>query len=152
MHTAGAQVRADGPSGERDRWWSVTYEVFVPSHSSASLQTVNGGISVHDVSGNLEFKAVNGGVTLKRVNGNVQGRTTNGGVNIELAGDRWIGNGMDVVTTNGGITLAVPQNFSANLEAETSNGGIHSDLPLQLPSSGRPERRVSSAIGAGAHP
>jgi DUF4097 and DUF4098 domain-containing protein YvlB len=89
-------------------------------------------------------------VNLKRVGGNIQGRTTNGGLNIELAGDRWTGNGMDVTTTNGGITLKVPQNFSAQLDAETSNGGIHSDLPLQIaPASGRVERRVSASIGAG---
>ena len=150
VQTAGAQIRADGPSGDRNRHWSVSYEVFVPTNSSASLQTVNGGINVNDVTGNLEFKAVNGGVNLKRVGGNIQGRTTNGGLNIELAGDRWTGNGMDVTTTNGGITLKVPQNFSAHLDAETSNGGIHSDLPLQTgPAGGRVERRVSAAIGLG---
>jgi DUF4097 and DUF4098 domain-containing protein YvlB len=149
VHTAGAHIRADGPAGELNRNWSVSYEVFVPSQSSASLQTVNGGINVNDVSGNVEFKAVNGGVNLKRVSGTVQGRTTNGGVNIELAGDRWTGNGMDVTTTNGGITLKVPQNFSAHLDAETQNGGIHSDLPLQTAATGRMERRVSAAIGAG---
>ena len=149
VQTAGAQIRADGPSSERDRYWSVSYEVFVPIQSSASLQTVNGGITVNGVSGNLDFKAVNGGVTLKGVSGNVQGRTTNGGVNIELAGDRWVGNGMDVTTTNGGIALKVPQNFSAHLEAETQNGGVHSDLPLQPASNGRAERRVSAVIGAG---
>jgi DUF4097 and DUF4098 domain-containing protein YvlB len=149
VHSAGAQIRADGPTSERDRYWSVSYEVFVPTHSSASLQTVNGGINVNGVSGNLDFKAVNGGVTLRGVSGSVQGRTTNGGVHIELAGDRWVGNGMDVTTTNGGVTIRVPQNFSAQLEAETQNGGIHSDLPLEPPPTGRAERRVSAAIGSG---
>ena len=76
---------------------------------------------------------MNGGVTLKRVNGNVQGRTTNGGVNIELAGDRWNGNGMDVKTTNGGYPGRAAA-LLGELEAETRNGGIHCDLPLQLPS------------------
>jgi DUF4097 and DUF4098 domain-containing protein YvlB len=149
VQTAGAQVRADGPARDHDRSWSVSYEVFVPARSSATLQSVNGGISISDVVGNLEFKAVNGGVTLKRVGGNVQGATTNGGVHIELAGDRWEGQGLDVKTTNGGVTLAVPQHFSAQLEAETRNGGIHSAIPLVLPASNRPERHVSSALGSG---
>ena len=149
VQTAGAQIRADGPANEKNRSWSVSYEVFVPARSSASLQTVNGGINVNDIAGNLDFKAVNGGVNLKRVNGTVQGRTTNGGVNIELAGDRWTGSGMDVTTTNGGISLKVPQNFSAQLDAETHNGGVHSDLPLVPAPAGRMERHVSAAIGSG---
>lgn len=152
VQTAGAQIRADGPAGERDRWWSVSYEVFVPARSSATLQTVNGGISVSDVTGDLGFTAVNGGVTLKRVGGNVHGRATNGGLSIELAGDRWEGQGMDVTTVNGGISLAVPQNFSAQLEAETGNGGINSDLPMVLPASNRREHRMVTTMGAGGSP
>jgi DUF4097 and DUF4098 domain-containing protein YvlB len=149
VQTAGAQIRADGPAGDRDRSWSVSYEVFVPVRSSATLQSVNGGISISDVVGNLEFKAVNGGVTLKRVGGNVQGHTTNGGVRIELAGDRWEGRGLDVKTTNGGVTLAIPERFSAQLEAETRNGGVHSDFPVVLPAANRPERHLSTALGSG---
>ena len=149
VQTIGAQIRAEGPAADRDRSWSVTYEVFVPARSSAILQTVNGGISVSDVVGDLGFTAVNGGVTLKRVAGNVHGRTTNGGLSIELAGDRWDGQGMDVTTVNGGISLSIPQNFSAQLEAETGNGGIHSDLPVVLPASSRRERRIATTMGAG---
>jgi DUF4097 and DUF4098 domain-containing protein YvlB len=154
VQTAGAQIRADGPTNNKDVSWSVSYEVFVPTRSSANLQTVNGGINVNDVLGGLEFKTVNGGINLKRVNGNVRGQTTNGGVNVELAGDRWDGQGMEIRTTNGGVNIAVPQNFSAQLEAETRNGNIHSDLPMVLPamSSGKPEHKISTAIGSGGAP
>jgi DUF4097 and DUF4098 domain-containing protein YvlB len=152
VQTVGAQIRADGPAGDHDRGWSVTYEVFVPARSSAKLETVNGGISVSDVAGDLGFTAVNGGVTLERVAGNVHGRTTNGGVRIELAGDRWDGQGMDITTVNGGISLAIPQNFSAQLEAETGNGGIHSDVPVVMPASSRREHRMVTSLGAGGSP
>jgi hypothetical protein len=43
----------------------------------------------------------------------------------------------------------VPQHFSAQLEAETRNGSIHSDLPMVVPASNRPERHVSTALGSG---
>jgi DUF4097 and DUF4098 domain-containing protein YvlB len=149
VQSAGAQIRSDGPTANRDRSWSVSYEVFVPTRSSANVQTVNGGININDVLGGLEFKTVNGGVNLKRVNGTVRGQTTNGGVNIELAGDRWDGHGMDVKTTNGGVNLTVPRSFSAQLEAETRNGNIHTDQPIVVPASNRPERHVSMALGSG---
>jgi len=151
VQTAGAQIRADGPAHDHERYWSVSYEVFVPARSSANLETVNGGVSISDVSGNLEFKTVNGGVTLRRIGGYVHGRTTNGGVTIELAGDRWDGQGLDVTTTNGGVSLQVPQSFSAQLEAQTSNGGIHTDLP-QVQTAAQPGHRsnhLSTALGAG---
>ena len=63
----------------------------------------NGGISIADVSGRIDFSALNGGVVLKRVGGAVRGSTTNGGLVIELTGDRWDGDSLDVSTTNGGI-------------------------------------------------
>jgi len=149
VQTAGAQIRADGPAPVQDRWWTVSYEVFVPARSAAKLETVNGGISISDVTGDVGFTAVNGGVTLKRVGGNVHGQTKNGGVSIELAGERWDGQGMDVTTVNGGISLKVPQNFSAQLEAETTNGGVNTDLPVVMPASGRREQRITTQMGAG---
>lgn len=141
---AGPQVRAYGPPHDRENSWSVTYEVFVPSRYSVNLETVNGGVSVSDVNGNLEFKTVNGGLSLHHVGGYVHGRTTNGGVSIELAGDRWDGQGLDVTTTNGGVTLHVPHNYSAQLEAQTSNGKIRAAEVSDTQSN-----HISTALGAG---
>jgi DUF4097 and DUF4098 domain-containing protein YvlB len=152
VQTAGAQIASDGPTRDHDRSWSVSYEVFVPTRSAANVQTVNGGVSISDVIGTLEFKTVNGGVSLKRVGGSVHGQTTNGGLNIELSGDRLEGQGMDVKTTNGGVNLVVPQNFSAQLEAQTRNGSIHSDAPIVLPALNGPERHISTALGSGGAP
>jgi DUF4097 and DUF4098 domain-containing protein YvlB len=142
------QVKAYGPPGDHDRYWSVSYEVFVPTRYSATVETVNGGVNISDVTGNLEFKTVNGGLNLHHVSGNVHGHTTNGGVNIELAGDRWEGQGLEVTTTNGGVNLRVPHNYSAQLEAQTSNGSIRSaDLPRD-----EKQNRVSAPIGNGGAP
>jgi DUF4097 and DUF4098 domain-containing protein YvlB len=149
IQTAGAQIKADGPASNHDRSWSVTYEVFVPTRSSANAHTTNGGINIEDVLGSLEFKTVNGGVNLRRVGGSVHGQTTNGGLNVELAGDHLEGQGMDLKTTNGGVNIVVPQNFSAQLEAETRNGGIHTDTQSVVPVSNRSDRHVSMALGRG---
>ena len=139
------QVKAFGPPGDRDHYWSVSYEVFVPTHYSATLETVNGGVSISDVTGNLEFKTRNGGLNLHRIGGMVHGSTTNGGVNIELAGDRWDGQGMEVSTTNGGINLRVPRNYSAQLESQTVNGHIRAaDVPFD-----ETHNRISTPLGIG---
>ena len=48
----------------------------------------------------------------------------NGGVAISLEGRRWEGAGLDVETRNGGVMLSLPGNYSAELDAGTTNGGI----------------------------
>ena len=147
VEAAGSQVRAEGPTAENEKGWSVSYEIFVPQRSSVTVRTHNGGISISDVTGDLEFHAVNGGVNLRRVGGNVRGSTTNGGLNIELAGDRWDGSGMDVSTTNGGVNVSVPAAYSAQFETATVNGGVRSDFAL--PVMAREERRAQITLGAG---
>lgn len=155
IQAAGPQVRAYGPTHDDQRSWSVSYEIFVPSRYSVNIETVNGGVSISDVVGNLEFKTVNGGVSLHRTGGNVQGRTTNGGVSVELAGDRWDGTGLDVTTTNGGVNLRIPRNYSAQLEAQTHNGRIRApEVPgIQTETEpGRPATHISTALGVGGAP
>jgi DUF4097 and DUF4098 domain-containing protein YvlB len=147
IETGGAQIRAEGPSTRDRQNWSVSFEVFVPRHSNLSLKTVNGGIGISDVRGRIEFTALNGGVSLKRLAGSVQGQTTNGGLSVDLAGDRWDGEGLDVKTTNGGVTLLVPENYSARLETGTVNGGLNLGFPVTA--QGRLNKELSVDLGSG---
>ena len=137
IETAGLNIHAEGPEarneGRYDYSWYVSYEIFVPQRSDLNLKAHNGGISIRDVSGRLEFSTTNGGVSLTRVGGSVTGNTTNGGVHVELAGSRWEGETLDVRTTNGGVNLVLPDNYSAHLETGTTNGNVQSDFPLNVP-------------------
>ena len=145
------RVEADGPRGLRDReGWSVSYRLLVPRALNLSLQTTNGGISIRDVESKVEFRTTNGGVKLASVGGDVRGRTTNGGVDVDLDGPAWNGEGLDVETTNGGVKLAIPDQYSARLEASTSNGGMNIDVPGA--SHDRRARDVSVQIGSGGAP
>ena len=147
IETAGAKVFASGPENRTDRWWSVSYEVFVPRRSNLSLKTNNGGISIVDVTGQLEFSALNGGVNLKRVGGTVRGGTTNGGLNVELSGDRWDGEALDVKTTNGGVSVWIPENYSAHLQTGTVNGRLSIDFPVTV--QGDITRQLAVNLGSG---
>jgi DUF4097 and DUF4098 domain-containing protein YvlB len=147
IQTAGGQIKADGPAGRDDSRWSVSYEIFVPFQSDLVLQTYNGGISITDVRGRMEFEALNGGVSLKRLAGQVRGSTTNGGLSVELSGDRWDGEGMDIKTTNGGVSISVPENYSAHLETSTVNGGLKVGFPVTV--QGRINKEISVDLGSG---
>jgi DUF4097 and DUF4098 domain-containing protein YvlB len=147
VRTAGGDIRADAPQQRNEAGWAASYEVFVPRRTDLALKTHNGGISIADVRGNLEFEAMNGGVSLKRLAGRVHGKTVNGGLKAELDGSRWDGEEMNVSTTNGGVSLVLPENYSARLETGTVNGGMNIDLPMTV--QGRIDRQLSVNLGSG---
>jgi len=144
VHTSAGRVLADGPN---DKNWSVSYEIFVPAKTNLTLTAKNGGIAVAKVESAIEFHTVNGGVSLSDVGGSVKGETVNGGVSVKLAGDRWQGQGMDVATTNGGVNLHVPEQFSASLDIATVNGGMNVRLPNTQVQKGQHQMNVT--VGAG---
>jgi len=147
VETNGANIHATGPETADRQGWAVSFEVSVPLNSNLSLKAHNGGIGVSDVRGQIEFNTTNGGVSLKRLAGVVKGETRNGGLSIELAGAGWDGQGMDVRTSNGGVSLSIPENYSAHLETGTVNGGLRSDYPITV--QGEIKRELSVNLGGG---
>ena len=147
-------IKAENSSDESN--WSVSYLITVPRSTSLQLTAKNGGISIAGVDGRIEFQTVNGGVSLKDVAGDVRGRTTNGGVNVVLGGSTWIGSGLDVTTTNGGVKLTLPSGYAANIETGTVNGGFTSDvvgLDIEKDDSGRHRaKRLNAALNGGGAP
>ena len=146
IHTDGT-IYADVPETRRKEWTSVSYQLMVPRRSNLSLETFNGGISIESVEGDMEFEALNGGLNLIDLAGDVRGETTNGGVTVELTGSEWDGDGLDVETTNGGVKIYVPDDYSADLETRTVNGRVEVDFPVMV--RGRIDRRISTRLGDG---
>jgi DUF4097 and DUF4098 domain-containing protein YvlB len=151
IETAGLNIHAEGPETRDDYQWYVSFEILVPSRSDLTLKAHNGGLSIVDVSGRIQFTTTNGGVSLGNVGGSVTGNTTNGGVHIELTGARWEGENLDVRTTNGGVNLIVPENYSAHLETSTTNGNVKSEFPLNVPLNdrGKMPKDISVDLGSG---
>jgi hypothetical protein len=140
-------IRATGPARNRNDSWSVSYEIWAPRGTDLALTASNGGISVDGVSSRMELETVNGGLSLTDVDGDVRGRTVNGGIHAELSGDRWRGAGLDLRTSNGGVTLSLPTNYSARLETGTVNGGMNIGFPISI--QGDLSRRISTQLGSG---
>src|SRR5262247_1278127 len=129
IETGGANIHAEGPETRDRLGWAVSFEVYAPRNSNLSLKAHNGGIGISDVRGQIEFG------------------TMNGGLSIDLVGAGWDGKGMDVRTTNGGVTLSIPENYSAHLETGTVNGGLKTDFPITL--QGEVKRELSFDLGGG---
>jgi hypothetical protein len=147
VETAGQRVSATGPANGGDQNWSVSYEIFVPRQLDLSLTAHNGGISISDVRGKIDFTTMNGGVSLAGLAGSVHGQTINGGLSIVLEGGTWDGDALDVSTTNGGVNLHMPDNYSAHLETRTTNGGMNIGIPITV--QGKIPKELSLDLGSG---
>ena len=99
--------------------------------------------------GESRFTTENGGVTLDDVSGQVVGTTRNGGVHVRLSGARWDGAGLDVETTNGGVTLAVPASYSAALEVRTVRTAASAADIAACTVPGRRDRELRTTLGSG---
>jgi len=145
-YTLRAESTAEGELG-----WAVSYEIFVPRKMALTLRTLNGGINLSDLQGPVTFEAANGGISLINVGGSIKGRTVNGGVRIKLAGPKWVGEGLDVQTTNGSITWDLPKAYSARLYAATTVGSISAGT-LPVTSSETLQKVVTATLGQGGAP
>lgn len=145
----GRRVSTEGPSqgGGYRSGWSASYVVMVPRRFDLTLDANNGSLGVDGVSGKLDLRTTNGSVALTDVGGDVHARTQNGSLNVQLAGKSWDGEGLDAVTQNGSVRLAVPEAYAANLETGTVNGRINTDIPITV--QGRISRQLNVPLNGG---
>ena len=130
-------------------WVSVSFEIFAPRNSNVSIETLNGGAKLTNLSGDIDFDVLNGGVSLVDLAGHVRGQTTNGGLSVELDGDSWEGEEIDVSTTNGGVVLVVPDDYSARLDVGTVNGNLKFDVPVTV--KGKIDNNLKATLGDGGN-
>jgi len=125
--------------------FEVRYHVRAPKSAFVHVTNTNGVVAVSGLSGKLYAHTTNGGVTATAVSGAVDAQSTNGSVSVTLASltDR-----VALKTTNGGVTLVVPDDAKADLSASCTNGGINvSGVKLEATESSR--RHVEGTLNGG---
>ena len=149
----GDRVELDVRLATLNRWLnvgerSVRVELRVPNGLLANLHTRDGSISLDGVSGTFRLRTGDGRVEATRVDGTldadtgdgsirVRGRldgmalhTGDGSIEAEVATGSKITTGWDVGTGDGHVTLRLPSNFGAELDAHTNDGKIEVDFPV----------------------
>ena len=147
----GPRIQADGAHDRgRKESVSVSYVVYVPRRFDLQLDAHNGSLGVSGVAGKLDLRTTNGSVALVDVGGDVRAHTMNGSLNVQLAGDKWDGRGLDAETQNGSVRLAIPAAYAAHFEAGTVNGRMNTDFPITV--QGRIGRSLSFPLNGGGAP
>jgi len=147
IETSGDNIRENGPHFQVNSGYGASYKIRVPQRLAVDLKTDNGGIDIAHLEGAIRFDTTNGGVGLNDLAGDVRGSTVNGGIEITLSGKSWRGQGLNAETTNGGVSLKIPEHYSAHLETGTVNGGISLNFPITI--QGDIKNRLSTNLGSG---
>jgi DUF4097 and DUF4098 domain-containing protein YvlB len=148
--TGDGSIRLDGLSG------------------TLELRSGDGSIRVADASGDLRLHTGDGSITVERAEGTLDLDTGDGGVNVSgklsavkmhtgdgsivyraepgtIMSDAW-----DITTGDGGISLSLPTDFDAELDARTGDGSIANDLAIAAAeSSGEHRRALRGRLGSG---
>ena len=128
---------------------SITYVVRVPTGRRLHFSTVNGGVELNSVSGEITAEATNGGVRGRNVSGSIVATTTNGGVEVDVAqlGEQ----GARLECTNGGVGIRLPADARASISASVSNGGIDTS-GIKLDTTESTRRRLEAKLNGGGVP
>jgi hypothetical protein len=148
---SGGTVRADGPNTGRGEGWNVDFVGTVPRRYDLDLETQNGPLSVRDVTGRIEVESQNGPVDLRGVGGAVRARASNGPLTLEVTDTRVGEAGIVVETSNGPLTVTLPESIDARLIAGSVNGPISSefDVPIRRPERWSVSGDIDAQLGAG---
>ena len=140
------EVRAprSGPSGH-----DFTWTVRIPRGVSVDLRTVNGGVNMTNLEGEIVARTTNGAIKGYGLAAtSVDASTTNGGVEIELAKAVTSGT-YELDAVNGGVAIMLPPDSKADISGRCVNGGISTtDLELQL-NGEQSRRRLNATLNGG---
>jgi len=110
---------------------TINIHVLVPEHLPLKLTTTQGVISVHNHNGPLDLSTESGDVNVIEGNNTILAKATQGNITIQRKQMKH-GHALNLQTCHGNITLCVPQEFGADMEAHTTAGKISSDVFISL--------------------
>lgn len=133
---------SEGRNNVRNNDVQVTFYVSVPEGIGFFGGTVNGDVEVRDLASDVVATSVNGDIEISTT-GFAEANTVNG--SIEAAMERYdLEEGLSFRTVNGSISLDLPDDVDADVDASWVNGSLEAELPLKL--IGRISRRSAEGV------
>ncbi len=145
---------------------SVRIEVSVPVNTGLDLSSSDGALHVAGVKGESRLITSDGSIRVENFDGNLRARTSDGAIDVagrfdnldlntsdgRISASVWKGSHMNgnwnLRTSDGAITVGLPADFSAFLDAWTSDSHIDLQVPVEV--SGRLDKnRVRGKLHGG---
>ncbi len=129
---------------------TVRYVVKVPRGVHVDLRTVNGGVQLAGLDGEVSASSTNGGIKGDLgAASRLDARTVNGGVELRLAAPLPDGSQVSLKSVNGGVRLAVPDTQKADVVATCVNGRVDTSEVGLAVSGESSRRRVEGQLNGG---
>jgi hypothetical protein len=125
---------------------TVDFTIRLPAGIVFSGQTVNGDVDAQGLGADALVSTVNGSIDVSAA-GHVEAHSVNGSIRAAMGRADWSSEA-EFSTVNGGITLTLPEDLSADVSAETVNGDLETDFPLTVTGRFGP-RHMRGTIGHG---
>lgn len=111
----------------------IEWTVKVPKGLTVDLRTVNGGVRLDGLSGEIHAKTTNGSVNGQNiVPETIEASSVNGVIEIALGAPLDSTDSIDISTVNGGVSLSMPSESKATITARAVNGGVRvNDLDIK---------------------
>ncbi len=101
-------------------------------HGDVRLTSSDGSINVHNMTGTLEARGSDGHMKIDGQFTGVQLHTSDGNLDFSLAPGSQLTSASRIESSDGHVTIRVPQNLAADLDVSTSDGHIDCTLPLTV--------------------
>jgi hypothetical protein len=140
-------VKIEKPENSTFTQIKVDLGANLPQIMNLSLGTHNGSIHCSNITGRLKAESHNGNIDYKGMLTDLKFDTHNGNIDIQCKGQSAKPCEITAETHNGNIGFAVPEKFSASVDASTHNGFIRSNLPIAV--TGKINKTLKGTIGDG---
>jgi DUF4097 and DUF4098 domain-containing protein YvlB len=110
---------------------SVEYTLTVPRTVNLDeIKLINGALDVAGVSGEVHASCINGRLEARDLAGEAHLSTING--HLEANFTKLPAQSLELTSVNGSVSLTIPSDSQAEVEASTTNGGIDNDFGLHV--------------------
>ena len=129
-HSGDGSIRAEAVEGRI---------VLNTSDGSVTASRLGGDIQIRTGDGSIRLEQITGKVDLETTDGSIgveakptvlKARTGDGSIRARIQADSVMAENWELTTSDGTITLALPMNFNAELDAETSDGSVRADSSI----------------------
>jgi len=114
-------LKEDAASG------TMTLRIFVPETLPVKINASEGDISIKGLSGNIDAQTIDNTITITEGNGSVVAHTTTGDILVQRK-NMSTESCLNAQSEQGNITIAIPQDMRAEIQAKSPTGKIYSDL------------------------
>lgn len=131
LHTADGSVRAGDIKGELD------------------VETGDGSVTVDDLEGDASLDTSDGGITLSGKLAKLKVKTGDGSVTVRADRGSAMGSDWSITTQDGSVALYLPDAFNADLDAQTGDGRVRTELDVKGSVQAENHRSLRGRIGQG---